>query len=258
MKRVLALHGHSHSAQYFKYKLNAIRDACQENIEFVFVDAPHILNPVDLPGAVASGPSDPLSLYTINGCPARAWWRFLYDMRDDSAVIESFQKIQTVLETQGPFHGMIGFSQGAALAAMILGYMENPQATPNLLPNIKHPPFEFAVMISGFVAPSKAFPIPARIRTPSLHVIGFNDVMVSPEQSIELTSHFDNAQIEIHQGGHFVPRKLTWRRFLCDYLNSRASVPGKASDYIRAPTPPRYREELLGNHGIQPVEVVAC
>lgn len=132
-------------------------------------------------------------------------------------------------------------------------------------------------MISGFVAPSKAFPIPARIRTPSLHVIGFNDVMVSPEQSIELTSHFDNAQIEIHQGGelrratrfrratlifvhpgHFVPRKLTWRRFLCDYLNSRASAPGKASDYIRAPTPPRYREELLGNHDVQPVEVVAC
>ncbi|KAJ7750452.1 FSH1-domain-containing protein, partial [Mycena maculata] len=221
MKRVLALHGHSQSAHCFKYKLDAIRDACQDSIELVFVDAPHILSPVDHPGAVISDSS-----MTLNGHLARAWWRFLYDMRDASTIVESFRNIQTVLETQGPFQGILGFSQGAAFASMILGYMEYPDFMPHLLSKVNHPPFEFAVMISGFLAPGiayKSFPLPPMIHTPSLHIIGFNDTMVSPEQSIQLSSHFDNPRVEIHEGGHFIPRKHTWRRFLCDYLSSQAS-----------------------------------
>ncbi|KAJ7132221.1 serine hydrolase-domain-containing protein, partial [Mycena epipterygia] len=217
----------------------------------VFVDAPHVLHPVDLAGT-ATVVADSSSLNTINGCLPRAWWRFLHDLRDHSAVVESFKKIQTVLEVQGPFQGIIGFSQGAALIAMILGYMENHGLRPNLLSNLKHPPLYvrpvcFAVMISGFIPPSEAFPLPPKIRTPSLHIIGFNDVILSPESSVKLAAHFDIAQIEIHQGGHFVPRKETWRRFLCDYLISRAPALGTVSDPIRAPTPPCYREELLGN-----------
>lgn len=66
----------------------------------VFVDAPHILIPVDLPGATADlSPST----ITINGLPAGAWWRFFYDMHDLSTVVESFWEIQNVLETQGSF-----------------------------------------------------------------------------------------------------------------------------------------------------------
>lgn len=65
----------------------------------VYVDAPHTLMAVDLPGTVLPH----ASAVTISGQPARAWWRFLYTMRDVSAVHESFRYIRTVLETQGPF-----------------------------------------------------------------------------------------------------------------------------------------------------------
>ncbi|KAJ7621199.1 serine hydrolase-domain-containing protein [Roridomyces roridus] len=265
MKRVLCLHGHFHSADYFKSKLDAIRDACRESIEFVFVDAPHVLSPVDLPGAASN---DSLTVWSdINTNTSRAWWRYLYDVRDVSAVVESFHYIKNVLETQGPFEGILGFSQGACFAAMILAYMEHPHVMPHLLPDLKHPPFEFAVFISGFVAPTTAFPLPPMIHTPSLHVMGFNDIMVSPEMSLELAEHFDKPQIEMHEGGHFVPRKLTWRRFLSEYLNSRASTSVPALwKPIPAPTPAWYREklpakELRGSRsmpGLRNSDILAC
>ncbi|KAJ7465784.1 FSH1-domain-containing protein [Mycena galericulata] len=244
MKRILALHGHSQSAPSFKYKLRAIQDACKGSIEFVFVDAPHTLAPVDFSGAP---PSDS-STMDINGYPARAWWRFLYDMRDVSTVIESFNHIRTVLETQGPFQGIFGFSQGAAFAAMILAFMESSDLDQNLLRNVKHPAFEFAVMVSGFVAPTQDFPLPPQIRTPSLHIMGLNDIMVAPEISAKLADRFETAQVEIHQGGHFIPRTRAWRSFFCEYLRSRASASGEVPDHIQAPTSPGYRKKLLGYH----------
>ncbi|KAJ7509148.1 serine hydrolase FSH [Mycena galericulata] len=245
MKRILALHGHSQSARSLKYKLSAIQDACEGHIEYVvFVDAPHVLAPVDFSGEAASNPS----AIDKNGFPARAWWRFLYDMRDVSTVVESFEYIKTVLETQGPFQGIFGFSQGAAFAAMILAFMENPDLSPNLLRDVDHPPFEFAVIVSGFVAPSQLFPLPPNIRTPSLHIIGFNDIMVAPEISAKLADRFEDAQIEIHQGGHFIPRTRTWRKFLHDYLSSRASLSREKTEEICAPTLPGYREKLFSYH----------
>lgn len=56
-------------------------------------------------------------------------------------------------------------------------------------------------MISGFIPPSTAFPLAPKIHTPSLHIMGFNDIMVSPEMSIKAAAHFDVARIEIHEGG---------------------------------------------------------
>ncbi|KAJ7447720.1 serine hydrolase-domain-containing protein [Mycena galericulata] len=167
-------------------------------------------------------------------------------MRDVSTVIESFDHIRTVLEAQGPFQGILGFSQGAAFAAMILAFMENPDLDQNLLRNVKHPAFEFAAMVSGFVAPTQEFPLPPRIRTPSLHIMGLNDIMVAPEISTKLADRFETAQVEIHQGGHFIPRTRAWRSFLCEYLRSRASASGAVPDHIRPPTSPGYRKKLFG------------
>ncbi|KAJ7508743.1 serine hydrolase FSH [Mycena galericulata] len=253
MKRILALHGHSQSARSLKYKLSAIQDACEGHIELGSYPAVvawlfGLTEIFDFSGEAASNPS----AIDMNGFPARAWWRFLYDMRDVSTVVESFEYIKTVLETQGPFQhlfkGIFGFSQGAAFAAMILAFMENPDLSPNLLRDVDHPPFEFAVIVSGFVAPSQLFPLPPNIRTPSLHIIGFNDIMVAPEISAKLADRFEDAQIEIHQGGHFIPRTRTWRKFLHDYLSSRASLSREKTEEICAPTLPGYREKLFSYH----------
>ncbi|KAJ7624357.1 FSH1-domain-containing protein [Roridomyces roridus] len=246
MKRVLALHGHSQCAHSFRLKLSAIEDACQDAIEFVYVDAPHLLMPVDVAGAGSStaSTSTSSSLLTINGQPARAWWRFLWEMSDTDAALESFKVIREVLETQGPFDGILGFSQGAALATMVTAHLENPNMEGSLLQGINHPPLQFTVLISGFYAPWWTIPLgPHRLRTPSLHIFGIHDIMVSPENMARLLGHFDSPRVEIHQGGHFIPRTLTWRRFLVDYLSSRGTRKSHVAP-ARSPTPPLCREEL--------------
>jgi hypothetical protein len=74
--------------------------------------------------------------------------------------------------------------------------------------------------------------------TPTLHVIGKNDIIVIEERSKTLVEVSDNKRVEEHDGGvliihslgclllllifcppgHFVPSKANWRYFFRDYL----------------------------------------
>jgi hypothetical protein len=65
--------------------------------------------------------------------------------------------------------GIIGFSQGAAVAAVIASMLERKQT---LLPVIKHPPVKFFVSVSGFRMRFDQYNQFYPINTPSLHVIG--------------------------------------------------------------------------------------
>jgi hypothetical protein len=100
------------------------------------VEAPRLLHPVDPlsanPGRVAGDTSSiPLGRY---------WWRHQHTVSDVDSVVESLSTLRSFLEEEGPFHvcqpqlcsrstltglqqGVIGFSQGAALAAMITGWV---------------------------------------------------------------------------------------------------------------------------------------
>ncbi|KAJ7605561.1 hypothetical protein FB45DRAFT_1042153 [Roridomyces roridus] len=132
---------------------------------------------------------------------------------------------------------------------MVLAHLENPHIEGSLFQGIDHPPFEFAVLISGFYAPWWSIPLgPHRLRTPSLHIFGINDIMVSPENMARLIGYFKSPRVEIHQGGHFIPRTLSWRRFLVDYLSSRGTHTGSARSQhavaVRSPTPPLCWEEF--------------
>lgn len=63
----------------------------------------------------------------------------------------------------------MGFSQGAAVAAIIASMLERKQT---ILPAIKHPPVRFFVSFSGFRMRFEQYSQFYPINTPSLHVIG--------------------------------------------------------------------------------------
>ena len=69
----------------------------------------------------------------------------------------------------GPFVGILGFSQGAAVAAAIASMLERKQT---LFPPIEHPPVHFFVSVSGFRMRFEKYNQFYPISTPSLHVIG--------------------------------------------------------------------------------------
>jgi hypothetical protein len=102
------------------------------------------------------------------------------------------------------------------------------------------PSSKFCVAVSGFKPPD---PLATTIMspsysTPTLHVIGRNDVVVIEERTRLLLEVSANKRVEEHDGGqysfplpmpisllipwhtgHFVPSKANWRNFFCDYLN---------------------------------------
>lgn len=68
--------------------------------------------------------------------------------------------------------------------------------------------------------------------TPTLHVLGLNDVIIPPERVRTLIDVSAHKRVVTHDGGHFVPSKANWRNFLRDYLkNPLGDVPAPpASD----------------------------
>ncbi|KAF9012675.1 serine hydrolase FSH [Cyathus striatus] len=231
-KVVLVLHGYSQNAAIFSKRLGALRKEAKD-IEMVFIDAPIILQPADLvfatPGNVAS------QLDSSEATPAtqdpalapRGWWKANQDKTEFYGMEESISMIRDVLKER-KFDGVLGFSQGAAFAALISALLERPDFYPSFLVDGKppHPPFQFCIAAAGFLPRDKnwvpLFSTP--YSTPTLHIIGKTDVVVTQERARTLVDASANARVVEHEGGHFVPSKGNWRKFIANYMRDHTTT----------------------------------
>ncbi|EJD08107.1 FSH1-domain-containing protein [Fomitiporia mediterranea MF3/22] len=224
-KKVLMLHGYSQNAAIFSKRMGAVRKACGKDIDFVFVDAPHVLQPVDLAGlnTDALGASE-ANTTTPEPNPAelpRGWFRSNPERTIYAGVEESLSVLRDIL-AKDKFEGVFGFSQGAAMAALITAVLEKPELYPPILVDDQppHPAFKFCVAVSGFKPNDphwSRFFIPD-YATPTLHIFGINDVIIPLERVRTLIDVSAHRVVATHDGGHFVPSKAPWRNFLRDYL----------------------------------------
>ncbi|KAF9228441.1 FSH1-domain-containing protein [Gyrodon lividus] len=222
-RKVLMLHGYSQNASIFSKRLGALRKAMGNDIELVFVDGPVVLQPVDLDGLTANalGASETTTATSDPTSTPRAWWKANPDRTVASGLEDSLQMLRDILR-RDQYDGIFGFSQGAAMAALLTALLEKPRSYPAFLVDGQppHPPFQFCVSVSGFKVND---PVANEIfgqsyTTPTLHIIGKTDVIVVEERSKTLLDVSAKARVEEHDGGHFVPSKATWRNFLRDYL----------------------------------------
>lgn len=70
-------------------------------ILLVFIDAPHILVPVDPQNPYEITPT---STAVVDKFTPRCWWKYLCSTYDEWAVIESLLYVKDVLEREGPFN----------------------------------------------------------------------------------------------------------------------------------------------------------
>lgn len=179
----------------------------------------------------------------------------------------SLSLIADVIKTAGPFDGVIGFSQGAALAAMLASLLEGParkrafdttagggmgypacfltKTTTAARGDdgegegergggggcMIQPPLKFAVCYSGFRAPPGrrygAFYEP-RIQTPILHVLGQVDVVVEEARARELVGVCEGGgRVVVHPGGHFVPSQRPWLDAVVGFVRERMEEGGR-------------------------------
>jgi dienelactone hydrolase len=156
---------------------------------------------------------------------------------DDSKVIpdlmSGLDSVAEVISKHGPFDGLIGFSSGASIAALVASLLEggrkqafdkretkgssmaypksflrNSKSESNL--EILQSPMKFAVCYSGFGLEHSNYSLfyKPRIKTPILHVIGKWDTVVSEQQSLSLAAKCRGKQkLLYHPGSHFIPQQ---------------------------------------------------
>lgn len=144
---------------------------------------------------------------------------------------ESFVSLAALLAEEGPFDGVLGFSQGGAVAAVLTAVLEDARVFPGDLgfpspfSSSSHPRLKFCVVYSGFRAADERFAgfFKRKIRTPSLHFLGQVDGVVEEGRSRALVGCWEEgrADVVVHPGGHFLPCQRVWVDVLGGFIRGR-------------------------------------
>ena len=126
---------------------------------------------------------------------------------------ESVARVKRCVADDGPFDGVLGFSQGATLAALLC--LSEPGR------------FGCALLFAGFVPRDAIVRAPfdaaaaAPNATPTFHCLGASDASVPPDVARSLASCFANPAVFEHAGGHVVPGNAPLRNAVKDFLRAR-------------------------------------
>ncbi|XP_059207498.1 esterase OVCA2 [Centropristis striata] len=216
--RVLCVHGYRQSGGSFREKTGALRKLLKKHVELVYMTAPHSVQQVSSEATEKENSSGP----GLGGDEdPRGWWFSDVQARSFSAqqqceeslgLYESVAAVREAVRLQGPFDGVLGFSQGAAFVAMLCSLQEQKLELEFS--------FRFAVLVAGFRSAcaehEKFYSAPLQI--PSLHVFGLEDRVIPDNMSRELLLSFHDPQVLTHPGGHFVPAASAHRKTYQDFL----------------------------------------
>ncbi|CAG8012882.1 unnamed protein product [Penicillium salamii] len=261
------LHGNWQSASTFEIKTRFLQEPLREailktlsannepyapsSIEFVYPNAilpPRVPNTHD-PFVLEAQESDiEFTQHTesLDEESKISQWTWAYDNQgkgDIRGFKESIQYVLEILHEQGPFIGVIGFSMGAALAALIASLLE-PRRRPSNSHfnsyNIQHPPLQFAVCFSGFMLSQTQYRYLyyPKIETPILHFIGKLDPWISGSQTLKLARRCRSAKVAYFMGTHYVPRTKETVKMLVQFVTDACgggegeSIESLESDWV--------------------------
>lgn len=157
-----AAHGASERLQGY------VKGLTPDVAEFVFANGPHHVQA--FPSATNPNPPPPSPDEPLEKQP-RAWWM----SREEGYVgwESTIHSLAQLSREQGPFDGILGFSQGGSAAAVVAAAIEHP-ALLSKLDTIQTEPLKFMISVSGFrpndAALDPLFATP--LQTPSLIICG--------------------------------------------------------------------------------------
>ena len=210
--RILCLHGYRGSASVLRGQMSSLTQGLDHLAEFVYVDAPSLAQgDFGWWHAIRDEASPRTGDPGVNGAPARyqGWPR----TRD--WVVALFEK-------QAPFDGVFGFSQGAALTALLVG-LRSPDGKPTEQQPLV---FDFAMMTGGFLANDPAlarlYEARASYELPSAHIMGRSDFVVPGDYSRAVARRFKDPLALEHNGGHVIASTPEIREQVLAFLQQQA------------------------------------
>ncbi|KAM7189962.1 Serine hydrolase (FSH1) domain containing protein [Rhypophila sp. PSN 637] len=262
--RILMLHGYTQSGPLFRAKTRALEKLMAKALaplnlvpNMIYPTAPNRLRPSDIPGFGTSREHlesqdgqifmdgdkeeeaiDSWAWFRKDEMNTDGRYRFLSEgmqslagaMKQDTDGVEAAEAGEGGKEDR-VIDGVIGFSQGGAMAALLASAMETTErAVPkeheewmNLVREAnKGVPLKFAVSYSGFFATPQdlAWLYEPKIKTPTLHFLGSLDVVVEEARVRGLVERCEDPHVVVHPGGHYVPVSKEWVMQLVGFVKS--------------------------------------
>lgn len=189
--RILLLHGLGQDAATFREATSGIRSCADAlSVEFSLCQASHSATNLASIFSNTSSSSGGMQWYNMSPSSLGAGWAF------------SMEQLVEILESEGPFDGVLGFSQGAAALSMLVAEQ--------ILLDKKW--FRFACFVGGFLPNAEHMrerinraSLNGKFLLPSWHSFGLKDFVIPSEKSQLLASYFEAPSVVSHQGGHVVP-----------------------------------------------------
>ncbi|CAK0807998.1 unnamed protein product [Prorocentrum cordatum] len=126
--------------------------------------------------------------------------------------------MRAACEQGAPFDGVLGFSNGAAAAAVLLSELHGAGGVPAP---------RFAILCAGFLPP--ALVGAPRLPIASLHVVGRNDKRVPLEQARQLQGLFVEPEELLHEREHLVPQRSPETEAVASWLSAWSASQRPAS-----------------------------
>ncbi|KRX05925.1 hypothetical protein PPERSA_01003 [Pseudocohnilembus persalinus] len=210
--KILAIHGYMQTVEVFKDRLSAFEKYLKSpkkgnfNVEIVYAQAPHKVQPFENQDQNQEG----FGWLTIKN-----WEK---DSQNPEAEFvgfkESFDSVKKVLEQNQDIDVILGFSQGAQFAALMVAHIIESEQQ-NLLKNLKG-----IFLASGVGSPmagnlyfvkkySYSQISDVKIKLHQFHCMGKQDEIIANWRSEKLMEMFDskNQTKYVHEGKHFIPTK---------------------------------------------------
>ncbi|XP_003748296.2 esterase GA18864 [Galendromus occidentalis] len=203
--RILCLHGYRQDAESFRTKCRPIQKATKNFADFMFLTAPTPIGGKDR---------------------ERGWWisrpNFLKDIHEPETQDENFEQalrlVSDIVESEGPFDGILAFSQGACFASYIL------RLGGRIFGDYDGVNFKFAVLFSGYESRFTRHLRDTQITIPTLHYYGLTDKVIPPEKCIDFGKMFSNIEVHEHDGGHFLPTTGDPKKIIVEYIKKFVPV----------------------------------
>jgi predicted esterase len=132
------------------------------------------------------------------------WPRTVHD--DDQSIMNAYEMLDEIIEEDGPFDGVLGFSHGGVVAAGILAHHATTKP-------YEPPPFRCAIFFSSFPPfrmgddeiPIFEPGLQDKIRIPTLHIMGEQDFVYKHSRRLFQLCDERSSEALVHTKGHEIP-----------------------------------------------------
>ncbi|KAH8838118.1 hypothetical protein MCOR27_005282 [Pyricularia oryzae] len=247
--KILMLHGYTQSGPLFHAKTRAleklmIKSLAPFNLQptLIYPTAPNQLRSVDIPGCdPVAGQDDP------RATDSWSWFRMFDATGAYRLLREGMSRLTEAVRDAGGVDGVIGFSQGAVMASMMTGVLDEPRrevpgsdSAKQWVAELREAnggrALKFAVFYSGFAAkpPGLGWMYEPSINTPTMHFIGSLDTVVDEKRSRHLAEKCVNSIVIEHPGGHHVPTGKEHAMPLIGFIKQKCVDDAAAADAAAA------------------------